>query len=477
MSAPFIGREEELEGLKKLLKKDGSSLVVIEGRRRIGKSRLVKEFAKGHTFYEFSGLAPNESTTLQSQLDDFARQISMQTGMPEIKADDWSKLFLLLAEKIKQGRMIVLFDEITWMGSKDPDFLEKFKRAWDMHFKNNPKLIFILCGSMSIWIEKNILSSTGFVGRISYRLSLEELPLSACNQFWKKTGDKISSYEKLKILSVTGGVPRYLEEIKPTLSAEENIKDMCFSRGGPLVNEFKEVFSDLFSKRSATYKKNVQILASGSLEIKKICGQLKIQQTGYISECLDDLIKSGFVTRDYTWHLKSGEISRLSHYRLSDNYLRFYLKYIDKYRLKIENNEFALKSITSLPGWEGVMGLQFENLVLKNRAYIKNSLRVRPDEIVSDNPYFQRKTVQGPGCQIDYLIETKFGTLYVCEIKFTKHEIGLEVIGEMRKKLLSFKYPKGFSCRPVLIHANGIKDEVVESDYFSDIIDFGELLS
>jgi len=477
MSTHFIGRQQELKALNKLFKKSSASLVVIEGRRRIGKSRFIEEFAKNHTFYEFSGIPPTEKTTLQSQLDEFARQLNIQTGLPEIKADSWNKLFLLLADKIKQGRIIVLFDEITWMGSKDPDFPGKLKMAWDLYFKKNPELIFILCGSISVWIEENILSSTGFLGRISYRLSLEELPLEDCNQFWEKAGGIISPYEKFKILAVTGGIPRYLEEIKPTLSAEENIKDLCFAKGGALLNEFNEVFSDLFSKRSVIYKNIVQNLSSGTLEMKTLCQKLKIKQTGFISKCLDNLIKSGFVTRDYTWHLNSGEVSRLSHFRLSDNYIRFYLKYINKNLSKIDNNSFAFKSLSLLPNWESMMGLQFENLVLKNRNYIKTYLNIKPDEIISDNPFFQRKAARIPGCQIDYLIHTKFGTLYVCEIKFKKQIIGLEIVREMQKKIKAFRYPTGFSCRPVLIHVNGVHEDVSSSGFFADIIDFSQLLA
>ena len=476
MSAVFVGRKQELQDLNKLFKKNAASLVVVQGRRRIGKSRLIEEFAKQHKFYQFSGLPPTEKTTLQSELNEFAKQLSMQTGLPEIIADDWSKLFLLLADKIKKNRAIVLFDEITWMGSKDPDFLGKLKNAWDLYFKKNSELVLVLCGSISVWIDDNILSSTGFLGRISYRLTLEELPLSDCNRFWDKAGGVISPYEKLKVLAVTGGIPRYLEEIKPTLSAEENIKDLCFTKGGALVNEFNEVFSDLFSKRSATYKKIIQTLSSGPLDIKVICQKLEVGQTGFMSKCLDDLIKSGFISRDYTWHLKSGEASRLSYFRLSDNYLRFYLKYIDKNISKINHNQFAFKSLSLLPNWESIMGLQFENLVLKNRAFIQQSLNLKTEEIVSDNPFFQRKTIQHAGCQIDYLIQTKFGTLYLCEIKFKKQTIGLEIINEMKKKLTAFHYPKGFSCRPVLIHVNGVDEEVMNSGFFSNIIDFGSLL-
>mgnify|MGYP001134536893 CR=1 FL=1 len=476
MSLPFIGRHAELQALSKLFKKNSASLVVVQGRRRIGKSRLIEEFAKKHTFYQFSGLPPTDETTLQSQLNEFTRQLSLQTGFPEIYADDWSKLFALLTEKIKVGRIIVLFDEISWMGSKDPDFLGKLKNAWDLQFKKNPKLIFILCGSVSSWINKNILSHTGFLGRISYRLTLEELPLNDCNQFWLRGGDHISSFEKLKVLSVTGGVPRYLEEIKPTLPAEENIRDLCFIKGGPLVNEFNDIFSDLFSHRSPTYKKIIKTLSNGPIEIKDISSSLGITQAGFISECLDDLVKSGFISRDYTWQISSGEVSRLSHFRLSDNYIRFYLKYIDKSRLKIENNDFAFKSLSHLPGWNTIMSLQFENLVLRNREYIKNCLHIKPEEIVSDNPFFQRKTKKHPGCQIDYLIQTKFGSLYVCEIKFSKHPVGKDIINEVQQKLKNLIYPKGFSCRPVLIHVNGVQEEIEESGFFTEIINFGSLL-
>jgi len=158
----FIGRIDELRELKDLLNKNTASLVILKGRRRIGKSRLIEEFAKKEVFYFFSGIPATEKTTKQSQLDEFSRQLSAQTGLPEIQADDWSKLFLLLAEKVKRGRVVILFDEISWMGSKDPDFLGKLKNAWDLHFKKNSRLLLVLCGSVSSWIEKNIINNTGF---------------------------------------------------------------------------------------------------------------------------------------------------------------------------------------------------------------------------------------------------------------------------------------------------------------------------
>ncbi len=160
------------------------------------------------------------------------------------------------------------------MGGKDPHFLGHLKTAWDMYFSKNPHLIIALCGSVSSWIEKNILSSTGFLGRITLDLVLEELPLDVCNAFWHPKEKRISSYEKFKLLSVTGGVPLYLEQIKPNLPAEQNIQDLCFTKGGLLVREFDEIFSDLFSRTKARHKEIVLCLANGPKELVQICKEL-----------------------------------------------------------------------------------------------------------------------------------------------------------------------------------------------------------
>ena len=474
--AKFIGRTEELTELKRLLKTHAASLVVLKGRRRIGKSSLIEEFGQDKTFYRFSGIPPTPLTTAQSQRDEFASQLSTQTGLPELKADDWNKLFLLLANKTSKGRIVILLDEISWMGSKDPDFLGKLKNAWDLYFKNNPQLILVLCGSVSSWIEKNIVSSTGFVGRPSLYMTLDELPLYDCNKFWGTLGKGISAYEKFKLLAVTGGVPRYLELINPKHSAEENIRHLCFSKNGPLVNEFEHIFTDIFSKRSAIYKKIVERLAQGATTAEVLANHLKLKLTGQFSEYLNDLVLGGFLARDYTWDFKTGKISKLSHYRLKDNYVRFYLKYILPNKPKIIKGNFQERTLTSLPGWETIMGLQFENLVLNNHHIIIRLLGIRAEDIIFENPYFQRKTNRQQGCQIDYLIQTRFHSIYIFEIKFSRHEIKINVIDEVKEKLKRLKLPRHFSYRPVLIHANGVNEEVIDSGFFAEIIDFSNLL-
>lgn len=470
----FSGRSGELADLGRFMQKKSSSLIVVRGRRRVGKSRLIEEFAEGHRFYSFAGLAPNEYTTQASQRDEFARQLSEQTGLPEVKADDWGKLFHLLSEKVQHGKVILLFDEISWMGSEDPDFLGKIKNTWDQKFKKNPELIFVLCGSASAWIEKNILSNTGFLGRISYTLTLEELPLPDCKWFWGKAAANISSYEKLKLLAVTGGIPKYLEEIDPSNNAEETIRQLCFKKGGLLVDEFDHLFSNTFQRKSPLYREIVKALTYGSKEPVQLAADLGVELTGLFSEYLEELTLSGFIKRDYTWHVKTGQDSKLSKFRLSDNYVRFYLRYIEKYRTKIDRGGFEFKSLQSLPEWNIIMGLQFENLILNNRKLIHKSLGISQEDIISENPFYQTRTTKQPGCQIDYMIETRFNTLYICEIKFSKNLIGAEVISEVQSKIDHLNRPKGFSCRPVLIHVNGVTDDVVESNYFASIIDVSD---
>lgn len=468
---PFYGREQELERLNLLYKKKTSSLIVIKGRRRIGKSRLILEFSKNVKTFSFIGLPPEPGTTAQTQREYFVQQMERLLDVRGIKTDDWGDIFWNLAKEVRHGKLLVVLDEINWIGSLDDTFLGKLKSAWDLYFKNNPKLIMILSGSMSSWIDKNILSSTGFMGRISLELTIDELPLEVCNLFWRRKSGMISAYDKFKILSVTGGIPRYLEEIDPSLSAEDNILNLAFKKGGLLVKEFDRIFSDLFSKKSPRYKQIVECLVDGSATLDDVCDTLRLEKGGQMSEFLDDLVETGFVAQDTTWNIKENKESNLCKFRLKDNYLRFYLKYIQPARAQIEKNRVRMP-----PAWNAIMGIQFENLVLNNFHKVYELIGIDPKEVLYDNPYFQRPTKSHSGCQIDYLIQMKFNTLYICEIKFSKEPIGLWIIKEIEEKISSLVRPKGFSVRPILIHVNGVLDSVLESEYFSHTIDFGQFL-
>ncbi len=466
----YVGRKKELQRLEDLWNKTTPSLVVLKGRRRIGKSRLAKEFSKQNNELIFTGHPPSGSETNQSQLDLFMFDLCRWFQLPEFTVDNWTKAFQLLFKHLPSEKTVLVFDEISWMGSKDPDFMGKLKTAWDVYFKESKNLIFILSGSVSSWIEKNILSSTGFLGRLSLVLDLKELSLKESVQLLSNNGIQESNYNTFKLLAVTGGIPRYLEEILPNKTAEMNIRDLCFSSSGILFREFEDIFSDLFDRRKDFYKKIVLLLSQGSKDLSHLCEGLGLKMSGDILEYMNHLIQSGFVSRDYTWSLSSGKTSKLSVFRISDNYVRFYVKYILPNKAGIEKGAFEEASLSKLPAYTSVMGLQFENLVLNNRSSIWEHLHIAKEDIVCDGPFFQRKTKTQEGCQIDYMIQTKFNTLYVCEIKF--NDAKQSVVQEVQEKIKRLKIPKHMSVRPVLIHLN----DAFEDEFFFKTIDFTQLL-
>jgi len=473
---PFIGRHRYLEKLRQMLNKKSATLAVVKGRRRIGKSRLIQEFSKDYQFYEFVGLSPDEGITEQDQRDNFARLLEKYFQLPPLRTTDWSDLLTVLAENTANGQVNILFDEISWMAMDSPTFLPKLKNAWDTEFKNNHQLTLILCGSVSVWIEKNILSSTGYFGRIPVRISLDELPLPDCNELLHAQNFVGGTYDKFQLLAVTGGIPYYLEQLQPGFTAEQNIRQLCFYEDALFVNEFDLIFHDVFNSRSDIYKKIVMLLADGSMEYNDVCDKLQYSRSGKLYDYLNDLIVARFISRDYTWSIKSGKVARLSKYRLSDNYLRFYLKYIAPKRELIMQGLYEDVDYMHLPGWQTTMGLQFENLVLKNKKSLLSLLGINPSHVVASNPFFQRKTTRQKGCQIDLLIQTRYQNLFVCEIKFSKNQLGMDIINEVDEKIKRLSLPRGFSCFPVLIHVNGVSDAVLDEGYFTKIIDFGELL-
>ncbi len=476
MRSPFIAREYELARLNDLLTKKTASMVVINGRRRVGKSRLIEEFAKNKRFLRFSGLAPEQGITAQDQRNEFALQLGQQTGLPRIQADDWSILFQLLADKIDDGRVIVLFDEITWMAHDEPTFLSKLKNAWDLYYKNNPKLIFVICGSISAWIEKNILSSTAYFGRISLHITLEELRVDKASNLLEALGFKGSRFEKLIYLSIMGGIPWYIEQVKPKNSAVDNIKKLCFESQGLLVNEYKYIFHDLFNKRGDLYAAIVALLAHGPLDYESLATKLGYKKGSALTSYLQELVDCGYISKHPTWDLSSGKLSKLSRYRLSDCFLRFYFRMIAPKLNAIKEGQYNDIALSSLPGWWSILGLQIENLVLNNLDSLHKLLAIDPIDILAQGPYFQRSTKRNKGCQIDYLIETKMCTLYVCEIKFSQNPLSTSVIESVGKKIDALTIPKHYAVHPVLIHCNEVSEQVIERDYFYRIINFADMV-
>ena len=470
----FIGREEQLHQLAALMRKHTASLVTCRGRRRIGKSTLIREFGKrAARFLAFEGLPPRPGLANQDQLRAFSQQLAQQTDLPAVTLDNWPQAFQLLAGTIRNEWTVILLDEISWLGGYDPDFPGHLKTAWDTFFKKHPKLILVLCGSVSAWIADNILNNTGFAGRDSWDVILGELPLRYCNEFWGKARARISAREKLNVLSITGGVPKYLEEIDPGVSADENIRRLCFSREGILFREFEQIFSDVFGRHNACYKEIVTTLTHGRRTVSEISRALGTERSGHLSECLRNLVLAGFLAKDVAFDPITARDTRVEKYRLRDNYSRFYLRYIAPRRERIEKGLLRGLSLDQLPEWDTVLGLQFENLVLNNIQSLARLLSLERTPILAAAPYLQKATVRKKGCQIDLLIRTKH-TLYAIEIK-QRATIGATVIDEVRRKANSLKINRGISLRTALVYEGQLDRKVEEEGYFDFLLPFARL--
>ena len=255
----FFGRIHELENLNSHWGKTTSSLIVIRGRRRIGKSTLVEKFAESANDYlKFEGLAPADNHKKISQIEHMNRLIQSQLKSTK-KYKTWLDIFKAIDSKIKKRKTVLFLDEISWMGMDDPDFPGYLKIAWDNLFSKHDKLVVVLAGSVSAWIEKNILMHTAFVGRISSTMTLSQLSLEETKSFFAHDKN-LSTYDKLKFLSITGGVPKYINEYKSQKTVNQNIHQLCFDANGLLFNEFDRIFKDIFTRRSETYKKIVESL-------------------------------------------------------------------------------------------------------------------------------------------------------------------------------------------------------------------------
>src|SRR5271169_5441652 len=294
---PFVGRDDELRRLEDLSKSRRACLAVIKGRRRIGKSRLAEEFGKDKEFLAFSGLAPVKGVTAQDQRDAFARELTTLFHLPPFTITDWSDAFAHLTRYLTEKPTVILFDEISWMGSKDPTFIPKLKVWWDLVLQNHPSAVLILCGSISTWIDKNIINSTAFFGRVSLYLELTELSIPQCKKLLNLQGFKGSDLDFFKILSVTGGVPWYLEQIQPHQTADDNIKRLCFEKNGLLVHEFERIFNDLFSTRGEVYKKIILLLSQGMKDRVTLQKALGYSRSGTLSHHLKALEICGFVSK------------------------------------------------------------------------------------------------------------------------------------------------------------------------------------
>lgn len=476
----FFGRDDLLNQLEALARKRVASLVTCRGRRRVGKSTLIEEFSRriGARFIKIEGKRPNGKLTDADELKTFARQLADQTDAESTPPATWSDAFRRLNAQIRDGEQtVVLLDEISWMAHYVKDFAEDLKIAWDNLFKKHDHLIFVLCGSVSCWIKDNIIDNGAYMGRRSLDIVVPELPLSECVKFWGPSAERVATREIIDVLSVVGGVPRYLEEIDPSETAEQNIKRLFFMPKAVLRMDFDDMFRDVITEEVNFTGQVLKTLVDGQKSAAEVAQELGIVKGGRVTGALARLLESGFIAVANGVNPETGERPREKRYRLRDNYTRFYLKYVEPVKVIIDDGSFEFISLGQFENLDTVLGLAFENLVINNYRELIGSLHLQGQLITSAAPY-RRKTTNGKngrkGVQIDFLIQTR-RTICVVEIK-RQAVIGRDIIGEVDGRVKAIRRPDGVSARAALVYDGQLSPVVAADGYFDALVPFWRLL-
>ena len=470
----FLGREKELENLNKKYKSKKSELVVIYGRRRVGKSTLIKQFLNNKKdFFFFEGIEGEPSLKQMFFFKNSMKEFTKDSLLDDISFTGWEKVFLYLSEKIVQNRSskkekIVLFlDEIQWMASGRKRLISIIKYFFDNYWKDE-NIMLILCGSIASFMVDKVINSTALYGRITEEILLQGLGPNEISQFFK---GKRSSSEILKYQLVFGGVPKYFEEINITDSFYKNINRLCFSPNSLMLNEVEKIFYKQY-KKAARYLEVVEVLKKGVFSFQEITTKLGKKSGGSLKKIITQLenaeLVESYVSFEKSWN------SKFRKYRLSDEFLRFYFKFMepnkDIIRLaKSGNKLFEKLSKDSLDIW---LGFAYERFCLKHAWFIAEKMGFA-DEVLMASPYFGKNDIK---FQIDLLYKRVDKVIVICEIKYHSSEISTSIIKEVERKIKLLIPPKGYSIEKALISIYGPDNPLKESGYFDYYLTVEDLL-
>ena len=466
----MVGREYEINRLKKSLLSDKSELVAVYGRRRIGKTYLVRKTYGEHTKFEITGLY-NGST--EKQLGVFLKELKRVsgkfTGIDKIK--NWDEAFDLLKSYIKglrgKSKKVIFIDEFPWFDTHKSGFLMYFAHFWNTFCEKRHDLVVVLCGSAASYMIRKIVSNKGSLhARLSYKLQLNPFTLRETKQLLENKNINWTHYNIILLYIALGGIPHYLDKVEKGKSVVQNIQRLCFDPNGDLVNEFDEIFESLFIQ-SNTHIEIVRYLGKTN---KGITRDELIKQTGFsggghFSKALDELIASGFVSS----YPSLGRKKKLTLFRLTDEYSRFYLKYIEPNKNQGKHFWKTMSQQQSFISWAG---FNFETICLKHIDQLKTALGI--DGIHSVNSSWRAE-----GAQIDLVISRSDKWINLCEMKFYDKAFTIDsnVMETIRNKINLFKSTTKTRHTVVLtmITSYGVTKnenfyEIVEDDLTMDVL-------
>ncbi|MFW9873668.1 MAG: ATP-binding protein [Candidatus Thorarchaeota archaeon] len=421
----LIGRLEEKKILNNLYKSENAEFLAIYGRRRVGKTFLVREFFKDKGIYfEITG-SVNADT--EEQLKNFHTEYRALFDNEEITKPpkNWGEAFKRLKTSVlnikKPQKIIIFLDELPWLASGKSDFLSALDYAWNRHFSLIPNLLLIVAGSAASWMINNVINNTGgLYGRLSRHLRLLPFNLFETEQYlFSKKIERLPRKQICEIYMIIGGVPKYLSYLEPGISTAQNIHNLCFKPQSPLLTEFYKLYHSLF-KNAKTHLKIVRTLANKKrgLNRSELLKNTKLQNSGRTSEVLNELKESGFIMT----LPETGKKMRNMRYYLSDEYSFFYLNWIEISKgslLQGVEKDYWIKRQTS-PAWRAWAAFAFENLCLKHNLQIKEALQI--GGVTTTSGHWTTSTNGKKQGEIDLVIDRADDCINLCEIKFSNKE-------------------------------------------------------
>ncbi|MEM0992598.1 MAG: ATP-binding protein [Bacteroidota bacterium] len=434
----FIGRAREIAKLQSVLKKGRSEFVAIYGRRRVGKTFLVRTVFDNQFSFQLTAIA---NVTKSQQLFNFhtiLQKYQANKTLPVPK--NWFIAFQQLIdylEALPDQQKIIFLDELPWFDNQKSDFIPSLEYFWNSWASARKDIILIVCGSAASWIINKLINHKGGLhNRVTERIQLQPFTLSETITFLQLKNPAINYYQTIQIYMVMGGIPFYLDRVQAHLSAMQNIEQICFAADGLLRLEFDNLFHALFSK-AERHIAIVRAMAKKSkgLTRKEIIQAAKIPNNGTLTQILDELEKSGFIRRYHPFQRKKQN----SLYQLVDFYTLFYLRFIES---SDPADRYNWSNAIDTPSYRTWSGYAFEQICLYHVHQIKMALSI--GGVISRSFAWKDKTEAG-GAQIDLLIDRRDQVINVCEIKFASEPylITKSYADQLRKKIAIFRAATG----------------------------------
>jgi len=432
MENRIIGRTKEQKRLQEIYGSNKPEFVAIYGRRRIGKTFLIRQMFENEFVFDLTGLA-NSNT--EKQLLNFNIAINRSGNHGFEWAVNWLLAFeqlRTLIEKSQKERKVIFFDEIPWLDTPYSEFISALEHFWNGWACSRNDVMLVVCGSATSWIMNKLINNHGGLhNRLTATIHLQPFTLSVTELFLKSQGIEYSRYQIAECYMIMGGIPYYLSKIKRGLSLAQNIDNLFFERDAELKNEFNNLYASLF--RDATdYVKIVEALSKKAkgLTRNEILEATKLQSGGRFSEILKNLESCGFIRR-YALPTKR---KRDLLYQLLDAYTLFYFKYLDKFN---EQDEHFWTNTVNTPQHYAWAGYAFEILALLHISEIKQALGISG---IQTAIFAWRSEHAEPAAQVDLVIDRKDEIINLCEIKFSKTQFAIDKSYEenLRNKIAAF---------------------------------------